>query len=191
MSLDIEKIINDCKNNIAESQRKLFYHYYERMAKIVMRYCPDQEDAKEVLNDGFYSVFSNIKTFKGDSQFKTWMTTIFIRESLKKIKINKRIPSKIGESIDENVSNWKAENEDVIDKIEAKELMLLIDNLPELERTVFNLHFLDGYKHKEIAGLCGFSEGTSRWYLNMAKNRIKTNFNNNNYIANKENEITK
>lgn len=189
--MDIEKIISDCKNNVAESQRKLFYHYYESMARIVMRYCPDQEDAKEVLSDGFYSVFSNINSFKGDSQFKTWMTTIFIRISLKKIKINKKIPSKIGESIDDNVSNWKAENEDVIDKIEAKELMMLIDNLPELERTVFNLHFLDGYKHKEIANLCGFAEGTSRWYLNMAKNRIKASFNNNNYIANKENEITK
>lgn len=189
--MDIEKLIHECKNNVPQSQRTLFYHFYNDMARIVMRYCADLDDAKEVLNDGFYSVFSNIKTFKGDSQFKTWMTTIFIRESIKKINRNKRIPSVGSISLENELENLASDDDNVLDRIETKEMMALIDQLPRIEKVVFNLHFFEGYKHKEIAELCGFSEGTSRWYLNGAKNHIKNMYTDHNHLTNKENEIAK
>jgi len=45
--------------------------------------------------------------------------------------------------------------------------------LPPASQQVFNLYFIDGYKHKEIAELLEISEGTSKWHLNSAREKLK------------------
>jgi RNA polymerase sigma factor (sigma-70 family) len=181
--LDIEKIIKECKGNVQQSQRALFDFFYEDMAKIVMRYCPNPDDAKEVLNDGFYSVFSNIGAFKGDSKFKTWMTTIFIRQAIKKINSNKTFPTLMEVSVNDNFDFGIADYDNALVKLETKELVNIIEGLPKFEKIVFNLHVFEGYKHREIAEICNFSEGTSRWYLNCAKKNIKCTYTKLNHIS--------
>lgn len=165
------------------SQRTLFDYYYADMARIVMRYCPNPDDAKEVLNDGFLTIFSKINTFKGDSQFKTWMTTVFIRQAIKKIRQNKAFPTEFEVSVNDQFENEIADDDNALAAMEIKELIKIIDALPKYERIVFNLYVFEGYKHKEIADICEFSEGTSRWYLNGAKRSIKETYTQLNYIS--------
>jgi RNA polymerase sigma factor (sigma-70 family) len=50
---------------------------------------------------------------------------------------------------------------------------MYIEKLPAASRQVFNLFIVDGYSHKEIAELLGISEGTSKWHLNAAREKLK------------------
>ena len=69
----------------------------------------------------------------------------------------------------EGEDNYKMEGDFSIDDIQ-----LLIDNLPEGYKMVFNLYIIEGYKHNEIAELLNISEGTSKSQLSHAKRLLQT-----------------
>ncbi|MDP1803241.1 MAG: RNA polymerase sigma factor, partial [Bacteroidota bacterium] len=60
-----------------------------------------------------------------------------------------------------------------ITKIDADQIYSFIAQLPPASRQVFNLYFVDGFKHKEIAELLDITEGTSKWHLNSAREKLK------------------
>ena len=66
-----------------------------------------------------------------------------------------------------------------LERMEYRHLLNQISLLPEATRKVFNLFVIDGYAHKEIAELLGISQGTSKWHLNAARQKLKE------YIENK------
>ena len=59
------------------------------MMATCMRYCKNQEDARDLLHDGFYKIFTNIKSFKGDSRIDTWMTRVIINLALNKKRMGR------------------------------------------------------------------------------------------------------
>ena len=79
----------------------------------------------------------------------------------------------------ENARHLSSDLEDQMDNIGYKELMKLVTSLPPGFRTVFNMYVIEGYSHKEIAGMLGISETTSRTQLSRARvwlqNKIKEN----------------
>jgi RNA polymerase sigma-70 factor (ECF subfamily) len=52
-------------------------------------------------------------------------------------------------------------------------LLKLVAELPEISGKVFNLYVLDGFNHKEIGDLLGFSDGTSKWHLSTARKMLR------------------
>jgi RNA polymerase sigma-70 factor (ECF subfamily) len=64
-------------------------------------------------------------------------------------------------------------SEDSVAPMDAADLMKLLADLPDGSRTVFNLYVIEGYAHKEIAGLLGISEGTSKSQLNAARRKLQ------------------
>ena len=61
---------------------------------------------------------------------------------------------------------------DVISKISADEILMLVQKLPPSYRTVFTLYVVDGYNHREIADMLGIKEGTSKSNLQDAQKRL-------------------
>lgn len=57
----------------------------------------------------------------------------------------------------------------VLDEMSAKEIVQLIQCLPDGYRVVFNLYAVEGYKHKEISAMLGISIGTSKSQLFKAR----------------------
>jgi RNA polymerase sigma-70 factor (ECF subfamily) len=62
---------------------------------------------------------------------------------------------------------------EVVSKIKADELLVLIRKLPPATQAVFNLYVLEGYNHKEIGELLGISDGTSKWHLSEARKSLQ------------------
>ena len=62
---------------------------------------------------------------------------------------------------------------EIITKMSDEVIIDLIRSLPAAAQAVFNLYIVDGYGHKEIAGLLQISEGTSRWHLNAARKTLQ------------------
>ena len=69
-----EELIRRCKEHDRSAQKMLFEKYASKMMAVCMRYCKNQEDAKDLLQDGYYKVLTSIKSFKGNSKIDTWMT---------------------------------------------------------------------------------------------------------------------
>ena len=128
----------------------------------------------DILQDGFVTLFTQLKKYKGDGSFEGWARKIFVNTAL--MSLRKKDALKMSEDLD-TIRGMKADTPSQSQNIGYKELMKLVMQLPAGFRTVFNLSVLEGYSHKEIGDLLGISESTSRTQLSRARtwlqNKIK------------------
>ena len=60
-------------------------------------------------------------------------------------------------------------HDEILEKISAKEIVALIQHMPEGYRVIFNLYAIEGYTHKEIAEKLNIAIGTSKSQYSRAK----------------------
>ena len=167
---NIDKIIQGCCKGDRKSQEKLYKSYYRAMISLCLRYTKNEADAVEVLNNGFLKVFKNIQRYEpAQATLYTWIRTVVINSCLDFIKSKQRLEQhrELTDAIEVSIAP------DVIGKMKAVELLALVRQLPPATQAVFNLYIMEGYSHKEIAGLLGISEGTSKWHLSEARKTLQ------------------
>jgi RNA polymerase sigma-70 factor (ECF subfamily) len=141
------------------------------MMTLCLRYVRKSEDAVEVLNDAFLKVFRQLERYDAaKGALYTWMRKILINTALDALRKQKAIRDH--EMPAETMEESGIENE-AISKLNGDELLAAIRQLPVTSCLVFNLYGIDGFTHREIAGMLGISEGTSRWHLSDARRQLK------------------
>jgi RNA polymerase sigma-70 factor (ECF subfamily) len=134
----------------------------------------DRTLAEDVLQEGFITLFTKLKSYKGDGSFEGWARRIFVTTAL--MSLRKKDALKMSEELDA-VRGMKADTTSQMQNIGYKELMELVVSLPPGFRTVFNMFAIEGYSHKEIAETLGITETTSRTQFSRARlwlqNKIK------------------
>lgn len=142
--------------------------------KVCARYARNMEDAEQLLNDGFLKVFTQIEHFKNAGSFAGWMQRIMVNtclDYLRSTALKEDMVMHVN-SIPAEESNIAVSNEGM-ENIEFRELVSIIQSLPAMTRTVFNLFVFDGYNHKEISEQLEISEGTSHWHVHQARNLLQ------------------
>jgi RNA polymerase sigma factor (sigma-70 family) len=162
-----EEIVSGCINKNAIAQKYLYDKFARKMMGVCMRYCDSQEEAEDVLQVGFITVFQHIHTFKALGSFEGWVRKIMVNTALTNIRKNKKFQQNI--DIDHVSYMLPSTASQITDTIAANDLLKLIQTLPPGFRTVFNLYAIEGYSHKEIGEKLGISEGTSKSQYSRAK----------------------
>ena len=151
------------------AQKWLYDRYSPLMFSVCRRYLHSREDAEEALVSGFFKVFSQIETYVGAGSFEGWIRRIMVNESLMALRKTQKLVFPGDEAdIPERMDNFSIEAE-----LSAREILELLDQLPNGYRTVFNLYVLEGYKHHEIADTLGISINTSKSQLILAKEKLR------------------
>ena len=162
-------LIKGCILNDRRMQELLYKQYCSSMMVLCKSYARNEEDAIEVLQDGFLKIFQQIDKYDASrSSLYTWMRTIMIRTAVDFLRKQNRKSVAV---------ELKAEHEPSIDaealyRMAAQQVQWMLQQLPATTRTVFNLYITEGYNHKEIGDLLKISEGTSRWHLSEARKYI-------------------
>jgi len=166
---DIE-VINGCINNDRRSQEQLYKQFYGSMMSICLRYTRNSEDAIEVLHNGFLKVYKNIHTYTSSkASLYTWIRTIVVHTAIDFIRQREKLFTKV--ELDK-VEDPHIDS-DAVQKMSARELLKLVQQLPTATQAVFNLYVVEGYNHREIGNLLGISEGTSKWHLSQARKQLQ------------------
>lgn len=163
-------IINGCKKGDRKAQEKLYKNYYRAMMTICLRYTKNDEDAVEVLNNGFFKVFKNIQRYDSmQSGLYTWIRTIVVNSCLDFIKQKQKLEkvSALNEDAEVHI------DPEVVSKIKTNELLDQVRKLAPATQAVFNLYVIEGYNHKEISEMLNISEGTSKWHLSEARKNLQ------------------
>jgi RNA polymerase sigma-70 factor (ECF subfamily) len=172
--MDIQPdLIHKCLKSDRKAEYELYRLCYGYLMSICVRYTHQEGKAKEVLNLGFYKILKNLDKYNTASAFKPWARKVMINtliNEFKKQKIHYGNMVYVENYYDDD--NYTEMNE-AITKSNAREIYDFIAKLPPASQQVFNLYFVDGYKHREIAELLSISEGTSKWHLNNAKELLK------------------
>lgn len=162
-----QKIINQVKKNNRIAQEQLYEKYRTTWFMICLRYHKNRSDALDALQNALVKIYTKINQFDANrGSFKGWSSRIVVNENL--MLLRKKVSSFKVESLPEKF-DFKDESESAIDKLSQKELILLIQKLPDGYRTVFNLFVMEGKNHKEISTLLKISESTSKSQLFKAR----------------------
>lgn len=168
------KLIDSCINGDRAAQKVLYDRLAPRMFPVCIRYIGDRVQAEDILQDGFVTLFTHLKNYKGEGSFEGWARRIFVTTAL--MSLRKKDALKMSDDL-EAARGLKADTVTQTQNIGYKELMKLIMTLPPGFRTVFNMYAIEGYSHKEIGEMLGISETTSRTQLSRARiwlqNKIK------------------
>lgn len=175
---DIQELIERCLVRDRRAYKELFEEFAPKMLPLCIRYMRNREDAEDVLQDGFITLFNQIDRYEGRGSFEGWVRRIFVTTAL--MHLRKKDPLKISDDITEVRTLGDMESS-AIQRLEHKELLRLVSGLPAGFRVVFNLYVIEGYSHKEISDMLGISEATSRSQLSRARfwlqQKIKENEN--------------
>lgn len=165
-----EAILSGCLQNDAGAQRELYSRYSPKMLSVCYRFAHNREDAEDMLQEGFIKVFSQVHTFQNKGAFEGWVRRIMVHTCINHLKKNK----KFNESVDLiHATGMQVREESVPSIVQAKQIVECIRLLPLGYRTVLNLYAIEGYSHKEIAGMLDVEESTSRSQYTRAKQMLE------------------
>ncbi|MDO6813313.1 RNA polymerase sigma factor [Tenacibaculum soleae] len=173
-----QPIINGCKNNDAKAQMQLYDLYCEAMLTVAVRYVKDTFIAEDVMQEAFIKAFKNIKNYKEEVAFGSWLKRIVINQSIDFLKKKKLELVSIKEETNTIIEerDWHVEP-----TISYAEIVNSIQQLKDKYRVVVTLFLLEGYDHGEIAEILGISEVTSRTHLLRGKKKLQEQLKNVNY----------
>jgi len=175
--MSIEELIKGCLDGKAGHFSMLYDRFSSGMYAICLRYAGDEDEAKDLLQDGFIKIFSKLNTYDSSrGKLESWIKSIFINSCIDFYRKNKYKNVEMDIEIladEEPVEENEVHN--ILSDITYEELIEEISKLPPGYRTVFNLHVIDGKGHKEIAGELNISENTSKTQLFKARNLLRKN----------------
>ena len=155
----------------AAGDRQAFERLYRAHANRVYSLCARMSGSRtkgeELTQDVFVRTWEKLPQFRGESAFSTWLHRLAVNVVLNARKTDSKRDSRTDENED-GEDRW-----DEVAKapmhIERMDLKQAIAKLPAGARKVFVLHDIEGYKHEEIAELCGITSGGSKAQLHRAR----------------------
>jgi RNA polymerase sigma-70 factor (ECF subfamily) len=151
------------------AQKALYDRYAALMFSVCRRYLKSREDAEDALVSGMYKVFTQIESYSGAGSFEGWIRRVMVNEALMKLrKVQPLVFPGEAAMVNDHPDSFSIEAE-----LSAREILELLDQLPNGYRTVFNLYVLEGFKHQEIADMLGISINTSKSQLILAKEKLR------------------
>ncbi|MBQ3382790.1 MAG: RNA polymerase sigma factor [Bacteroidales bacterium] len=163
-------LVAKCRKQDRRAQRELYEKLSMRMFPVCLRYMGERELARDVLHDGFITLFSKLSDYRGEGMFEGWARRIFVTACL--MQLRKTDILKQAVQIDGESSKAEATLEldpEETAQMDADKLMEMIVSMPDGFRTVFNLYAIEGFSHKEISKMLNLSEGGCRSQLSRAR----------------------
>lgn len=164
---DIKNIINGCLKGRRRDQELLYRRFAAKLYAVCLQYSDNDEEARDILQEGFIKIFENLVHYKFEGSFEGWIRRIIVNTALEKYRSRYNL-YRIDDIDDIPELDADPDNEDY-SGLEAGDLMEIIRQLPPKYRMVFNLFAIEGYSHKEISKMINISEGTSKSNLSRAR----------------------
>ena len=151
----------------------LFTSFKTRLHHSLFKVLRNYHETEDVVQQAFMRAWEKIGTFKGNSNFYTWLYRIGFNLAITKINSSRET------QIDESFESTLAAPNDVVESIENTELYAsvksLLDELPEEQRTAYILCEVDSKNYEEIATITGVPVGTVRSRIFRARQYLMEN----------------
>ena len=165
-----KQIVNLFQKGDNRAMDKLYMEYADYLTGVCTRYISDEETVKDVLQESFIRIFTQIHQFEyqGKGSLKAWITKITINEALMQLRKEKNVFVPLDES---QIGDFPNEEPDV-KGVDTNTLLAFIRKLPPGYRAVFNLFVIEEKSHKEIAEILQIQPSTSASQYLRAKRML-------------------
>lgn len=141
------------------------------MYSTCLRITNDEMEAEDVLQESFVSAFKNLRSYKGTASFGSWLKRIVVNNAINLVKKRRLDLQPMDDTTEYNERADETFEADF--SYEVAQVKGCIKMLPEGYRMVLSLYLLEGYDHKEIAGIMGITESTSKSQFNRSKKKLR------------------
>jgi RNA polymerase sigma-70 factor (ECF subfamily) len=177
-SLTEGEAIERARQGDATAFEYLYNAHCRRVYNLCLRISKNPAEAEDLTQQAFLQVFRKIGTFRGDACFSTWLHRVVVNVVL--MRLRRRKPTEVfAQSWDPTNTNGNDQPQpssadtSMLEAIDRLNLMRAIRQLPAGCKRLFLLHDVMGYRHSEIAGLVGCSEGCSKSQVHRARKRLR------------------
>lgn len=149
-----------------EALRRLYDRYSGYVMAIVLRYLPERDEVRDVMQDSFVRILTSIGQFSyhGEGSLKSWVGRIVSNRAVDYLREHQRFMM-----VDTIPDELEVVDEPDIGGVPPDALTEMIGRLPANYRTVLNLYVFEQRSHREIAQLLGVKESTSSSLFFRAK----------------------
>jgi RNA polymerase sigma-70 factor (ECF subfamily) len=178
--MNLTKVIEGCIKNNRKSQKEFYVEYSPRLMAISLRMSPDDDTAKDLLQESFLKIFKNLSTLDNHEPavVYTWCKRLVSNTIIDYIRKNRHIY--VIDTFEQTLEDSDIGSEDGIEygyldskNISPTQLMKAIQTLSPQYKLVFNLYVMEGYTHQEIGDTLNISVGTSKSNLYKARMNMR------------------
>lgn len=149
--------------------RALYQRHARRVFAVVRRMAGDDALAEDWAQEAWVRVIRALPTFRGDSQFSTWLHRIAVNSALHGRRSRERKAGR--ETAIDDTHACRGATGDALLRLRLERAM---ERLPEGMRRVLVLHDVEGYTHEEIGAMLGVTAGTCKSQLFKARAKMRT-----------------
>lgn len=164
-------LVARCQSGAAGAFEELYRLHAPRLYGIARRIV-GPGDADDVLQEIFLTAHRKLGQYRGESALATWLFRLGTNVCLDHLRSRATRDSRANDAIDGDVDGGSAAGP-IVGVISRLDLERAIETLPPRARTVFVLHDVEGLEHRDVAGMLGISEGTSKSQLHKARMRLR------------------
>lgn len=147
--------------------------YSERLYWHIRRFLNNHDDTNDLMQDVFIKIWNSLPNFRGDSLIYTWIYRIATNEALNNINKDKN-RSTLKDAQLETLVSSKIEDDPYFNGTALqRELHKAVNELPQKQRTVFNLRYFEEMKYEDMSEITGTSVGALKASYHHAYNKIK------------------
>ena len=164
-----EALVSGCVANDRYWQEQFYRRFYPAMMAMCLRRTDDRDEAMSIVNNGFLRVFKKIHLYSFKGSLEGWVRRLvwhsladYFRDQQKYVHFL------VFEERDEPVHQSPAS------QLYVEDILRMVGTLPPASAEVFRLYAIEGYSHAEIGEQLGISDGTSKWHLSTARQKLKS-----------------
>ena len=151
------------------AQKQLYEENYSLLMGVCLCYSSNQDDAMDILHEGFIKILNHIHKYQPGTSLVAWMRRIIVNTAIDYYRMQSRRRT---EDL-ETAFSIQTNDPDALSQLTVQEIIKCIQQLSPAYRSVFNLYVIEGYSHKEISDLLEITESTSRSNLVKARAKLK------------------
>lgn len=164
------RLVRCAQRGDMEAFEELYRRHAGRVFGLCLRLTGDRAEAEELAQESFVRAWNRLGSFRRRSAFGSWLHRLTTNVVLDHLRARGRFRERFVRGEDAAGPPAAARAERPGDRLD---LEAAIAGLPPQARTVFVLHHVEGYKHREIAAMTGLAEGTSKAHLHRARKLLR------------------
>ena len=174
--LSEKDIVAGCIRKDRDAQGELYARYASRLYTLCLRYVEDAEQARDLMHDSIIKALDNIRSFRNenDGSLYVWLRRITLNLIFDTLRQNTRFREISLELIsDEDLQSVGETDDEPAQEIPENVFKQAMSALTPVRRAVFNMYYIDGFSHKEIAKALDITERGSTSILAKARTSVR------------------
>jgi RNA polymerase sigma factor (sigma-70 family) len=170
-----EELIKSILQNDSEALGELYNRYYKKVFQKCQYIVRDSDEAFDLAQEALIKAFDNLKTFRGDSSFSTWLYIITHRHCLESLRrSSKKIVKNLDYISEDSVRHYVETDADSMDRYEMENIMVsLVNSLPADEKQLLLLKYRNGESIESLQHVFQLSSSAIKMRLKRSKEKLK------------------